>query len=63
MKSKCSNNKSKSTNFPGVSVKFLMVAETNAMIGYLLMAKGHLIQLGVWEGGGGTVSSPPTWRY
>ena len=32
----------------GVSVKFLMVGETNSMVGYHLMAKDHSIQLGVW---------------
>ena len=31
----------------GVSVKFLMVGETNSMVGYHLMAKDHSIQLGV----------------
>ena len=47
----------------GVSVKFLMVGETNSMVGYHLMAKSHSIQLGVWGGrggwgwGGGAVSS------
>ena len=30
----------------GVSVKFLMVGETNSMVGYHLMTKGHSIQLG-----------------
>ena len=33
----------------GVSVKFLMVGETNSMVGYHLMAKGHSIQLRVWR--------------
>ena len=37
----------------GVSVKFLMVGETNSMVGYHSMAKSHSIQLGVWGGGGG----------
>ena len=32
----------------GVSVKFLMVGETNSMVGYHLMAEDHSIQLGVW---------------
>ena len=40
-----------------VSVKFLMVGETNSMIGYHLKTEDHSIQLGVWEGGG-TVSPP-----
>ena len=31
---------------PGVSVKFLLVGETNSMVGYHLMAEGHSIQLG-----------------
>ena len=30
----------------GVSVKFLMVGETNSMVGYHLMAEDHSIQLG-----------------
>ena len=34
----------------GVSVKFLMVGETNSMVGYYLMAKSHSIQLGFWRG-------------
>ena len=33
----------------GVSVKFLMIGETNSMVGYYLMAEGYSIQLGVWE--------------
>ena len=40
----------------GVSVKFLMVGETNFMVGYHWMAKGHSVQLGVW---GGDAVSPP----
>ena len=40
----------------GVSVKFLMVGETNFMVGYHWMAKGHSVQLG---GGGGDAVSPP----
>ena len=32
----------------GVSVKFLLGKETNSMVGYHLMAKGHSIQLGIW---------------
>ena len=32
----------------GVSVKFLMVWETNSMVGYHLMAEDHSIQFGVW---------------
>ena len=40
---------------PGVSVKFLLVGETNSMVGYHLMAEGHSIQLGVW---GGAVNPP-----
>ena len=44
--------------YAGVPVKFLMVGETNSMVGYHLMSKGHSIQLG--SGGGGTVPpSPP----
>ena len=35
-----------------------MVRETNSMIGYHLMSKGHSIQLG--SGGGGTVPPLPT---
>ena len=31
----------------GFSVKLLMVRETNSMVGYHSIAKGHLIQLGV----------------
>ena len=30
----------------GVSVKFLLVRETNSMVGYHLMTEGHSIQLG-----------------
>ena len=37
----------------GVSVKFLMVGETNSMVGYHLMAEGYSIQLG--SGGGGVL--------
>ena len=37
------------TLFAGVSVKFLMVGETNSMTGYNLMAEGHSTQLGVWR--------------
>ena len=33
---------------PGVSVKSLMVGETNSMVGCHLMAEDHSIQLGVW---------------
>ena len=33
---------------PGVSVRSLMVGETNSLVGYHLMAKGYSIQLGVW---------------
>ena len=32
----------------GVSVKFLMVGESNSMVGYHLMAEDHSVQLGVW---------------
>ena len=32
----------------GVSVKFLMVGETNSMVGCHLKAEGHSVQLGVW---------------
>ena len=39
----------------GVSVKFLMVGETNSMVGYHLMTKGHSIQLGF----GSHCQSPP----
>ena len=41
-----------------VSVKFLMVGESNCMVGCHLMAKDHSIQLGVWAGGGGGALSP-----
>ena len=41
----------------GVSVKFLMVGETNSMVGYHLMVEGHSTQLGVW--GGAVSPSPP----
>ena len=34
----------------GVLVKFLMVGETNSMVGYHLMAEDHSIQLGVLGG-------------
>ena len=34
--------------YSGVSVKFIMVGETNSMVGYHLMTKGHSIQLGSW---------------
>ena len=44
----------------GVSVKFLMVGETNSMVGYHLMAEIHSIQLESGGGGGGAVS--PTSR-
>ena len=37
-----------SSSKAGVSVKFLMVGETNSMVGYHLMAEDHSIQLGVW---------------
>ena len=40
----------------GVSVKFLMVWETNSMVGYHLMAEDHSIN-SVW-GLGGDVSLP-----
>ena len=40
----------------GVSVKFLMVGETNSMVGYHLMAEGYSIQLG----SGGGCCEPPT---
>ena len=33
----------------GVSVKFLMVEETNSMIGYHLITEDHSIPLEVWE--------------
>ena len=36
------------SNKAGVSVKFLMVGETNSIVGYHLMTEDHLIQLGVW---------------
>ena len=42
----------------GVSVKFLMVGETNSMVGYHLMVEGHSTQLGVW--GGAVSPSPPS---
>ena len=32
--------------FTGVSVKYLMVGETNSMVGYHLVTEGHSIQLG-----------------
>ena len=32
----------------GVSVKFLLVGESNSMVGYHLIAEDHLIQLGMW---------------
>ena len=32
----------------GVSVKFLMVGESNSMVGYHLIAEDHLIQPGMW---------------
>ena len=35
-----------------VSVKFLMVGETNSMVDYYLMAEDHSIQLEVWEAQG-----------
>ena len=41
--------------FTGVSVKYLMVGETNSMVGYHLMTKGHSIQLG----SGGVLCGPP----
>ena len=31
-----------------MSVKFLMVGETNSVVGYNLMAEDYSIQLGVW---------------
>ena len=40
-----------------VSVNFLMVGETNSMVGYHVMTKCHSIQLG--DEGGGAVSPPP----
>ena len=43
----------------GVSVKFLMVGETNSMVGYHLMAEDHSVQLAVWGGGGGGTMTPP----
>ena len=39
----------------GVSVKFLMVGETNSMVGYHLMTESHSIQLR----SGGAMSPPP----
>ena len=42
--------------FSGVSVKFLIVGETNSMVGYYLMAEGQSIQLGAGWGGGNAVS-------
>ena len=39
----------------GVSVKFLMVGETNSMVGYHLMTEGHSVQLR----SGGAMSPPP----
>ena len=39
----------------GVSVKFLMVRETNSMVGYHLMTENHSIQLR----SGGAMSPPP----
>ena len=41
--------------FTGVSVKYLMVGETNSMVGYHLMTEGHSIQLR----SGGAMSPPP----
>ena len=32
---------------PEVSVTFLMVVETNSIVGYHLMTEGHSVQLGV----------------
>ena len=37
---------------PWVSVKFLIVGETNSMVGYHLMAEDHSVHLGVWGGEG-----------
>ena len=37
----------------GVLVKFLMVRETNSVVGYHLLTEGHSIQLGSAGGGGG----------
>ena len=45
----------------GVSVKFLMVGETNSMVGYHLMAEDHSVQLAVW-GGGGHYDTPSSCR-
>ena len=50
-------DKSTSTNtkHAGVSVKVLMVGETNSMLSDHLMTKDNSVQLGVW---GGVVSPP-----
>ena len=32
----------------GFQLSFLMVGETNSLVGYHLMTKGHSIQLGIW---------------
>ena len=42
----------------GVSVKFLMVGETNFVVGYHLLTEGHSIQLGSGGGGGAVPPSP-----
>ena len=42
----------------GVSVKFLMVGETNSMVGYHLMTENHSIQLR--SGGAMSPPSPPS---
>ena len=44
---------------PWISVKFLMVGETNSMVGCHLMAEDHSVHLGVWGGGGGRALNPP----
>ena len=43
------------TLYSGDLVRFLMLGETNSMVGYHLIAKGYSIQLGVW----GCYNPPP----
>ena len=44
----------------GVLVKFLMVRETNSVVGYHLLTEGHSIQLGSAGGGRGHCDPPPS---